>query len=131
MPSEPARKKPTGQLIAAKRGREWATLIGWGAFLGLPFLLVLTSLNGHALLNAETKRKVELRRQIEQEHLRSQQLMTCYQQASASTKVMRWASKADMVRVEEQPAVLLNPVASESEPPIRNLNGSVLGALPD
>lgn len=129
-PPEQAGKKPTGQLIAARRGREWAYLIGWGLFLMLPFALTLTALNGHAWLNAETKRKVELRKQIEQEQLRYQQLLTDYQKASASTKVMMWAAKVDMVRVEEQPAVLLKPVVEE-QPTTHKVDGSVLGALPE
>jgi hypothetical protein len=129
MPPDQVGIKPTGQLIAARRGREWASVIGWGLFLMLPFFLGLTALNGYAWLNAETKRKVELHKQIELEQMRYQKLLTEYQQSSASVKVMQWASGVNMVRVENQPAVLLKPVTPEQ--PLRNVDGSVLGALPD
>lgn len=127
--SEQVGIKPTGPLIAARQKREWASVIGWGLFLMVPFLLGLFALNGHAWLNAKTKFKVELYKQIELEQMRYQKLLTEFQQSSAPTKVMRWASGANMVRVEEQPAVLLKPIVPEQ--PLHIVDGSVLGALTD
>ncbi|MCW5932900.1 MAG: hypothetical protein KIT45_01205 [Fimbriimonadia bacterium] len=101
--------KPDGKLTRQHKKREILCLLKWALSVGIIFVLGTIALNGFAILNAETRTKVELNQQIVRSLQQKDDLKAELKQRTAPLDVAKWAQEAGMIPASEKKSLVLQP----------------------